>query len=162
MFRKLSLGVLLLALTACGGAATGTANDSTGAAPSAVASPAPSTAPQASAPASESSPAASIGNISGDFSSGDAAAIETRAISALASQINQAENTLKLVSREATEWSDGSLGCPAEGMMYTQALVPGFKLTYNDGSRNYDVHTDADGQRAILCDNGQPTEITQP
>lgn len=25
-------------------------------------------------------------------------------------------------------WSDGSLGCPEPGMMYTQALVPGYQL----------------------------------
>lgn len=25
-------------------------------------------------------------------------------------------------------WSDGSLGCPQPGMMYTQALVPGYQL----------------------------------
>lgn len=164
MIRKLSLAILLLALTACGSAAS-TGNDSTGAAPSVVASPASSTAPQPSEPVVEASPAPSIGNISGGSAndgSGDPGGISTRAISALAAQINLPADTLKLVNTEQTEWGDGSLGCPQEGMMYTQALVPGFKLTYNDGSRNYDVHTDANGQRAIWCDNGQPKEIVQP
>jgi hypothetical protein len=164
MIRKLSLAVLLLALTACGSAAS-TGNDSTGGAPSVAASSASSAAPQTSVPAANASPAASIGNISGDFNNGSAAAettIGTRAIAALASQVNLPADTLKLVNTEQTEWSDGSLGCPQEGMMYTQALVPGFKLTYNDGSRDYQVHTDTNGERAVWCDNGQPKEITQP
>ena len=57
---------------------------------------------------------------------------------------------------EEREWSDGSLGCPQEGYMYTQALVPGY---YNpaDGGRDveYTYHTDS-GDLAILCLDGAP------
>jgi len=43
-------------------------------------------------------------------------------------------------------WSDGSLGCPEDGMMYTQALVDGYLLTL-----------EVDGQRvAYHGENGQP------
>ncbi len=163
--RKLSLAVLLLALTACGGATAGISNDSTGVAPSTAVSSVPSTAPEASAPVAEASPAASISNISGDFTNGDAsnsAAVEAQAMSRLAAQINQPSDSLKLVSKEATEWSDSSLGCPDPATMYMQVLVSGFKLTYNDGTRDYNVHTDDTGQRAVWCDNGQPKEIAQP
>jgi hypothetical protein len=33
---------------------------------------------------------------------------------------------LVIVRRESVIWSDGSLGCPEPGMMYTQALVDGY------------------------------------
>jgi hypothetical protein len=35
---------------------------------------------------------------------------------------------LKVVSAQAVSWRDGSLGCPQPGMVYTQALVPGWRL----------------------------------
>ena len=35
---------------------------------------------------------------------------------------------IEVVLAEAVTWSDGSIGCPEEGMMYTQALVPGFRV----------------------------------
>ena len=35
---------------------------------------------------------------------------------------------LRLVSAEAVTWSDGAMGCPAPGRMYTQALIPGWRL----------------------------------
>ncbi len=77
----------------------------------------------------------------------------------LAMAINQPASTLVLESREPVEWSDGSLGCPRPGMMYTQAIVPGYKLTFSDGSRTYKVHTGKGGTPAIWCDNGQPKRL---
>jgi hypothetical protein len=35
---------------------------------------------------------------------------------------------LRLVSAHAVTWSDGAMGCPAPGRLYTQALVPGWRL----------------------------------
>ena len=35
---------------------------------------------------------------------------------------------LRLVSAERVTWSDGSLGCPQPGRLYTQALVPGYRI----------------------------------
>ncbi len=78
----------------------------------------------------------------------------------LAAVIGQPASALNLESREEVEWSDGSLGCPEPGMMYTQAIVPGYKLTFSDGSRTYEVHTGEDGTPAIWCDNGQPKPLS--
>ena len=33
-----------------------------------------------------------------------------------------------LLTLEPVTWSDGSAGCPEPGMMYTQALVPGYRI----------------------------------
>lgn len=35
---------------------------------------------------------------------------------------------LTVIRAEAVTWPDGSLGCPEVDMMYTQALVPGYRI----------------------------------
>jgi hypothetical protein len=35
---------------------------------------------------------------------------------------------LQLASAQAVTWSDGALGCPVPGRLYTQALVPGWRI----------------------------------
>lgn len=35
---------------------------------------------------------------------------------------------LRIASVQAVTWSDGALGCPQPGRMYTQALVPGWRI----------------------------------
>ena len=77
----------------------------------------------------------------------------------LAVAIGQPVDTLTLVSKEYVEWSDGALGCPQPGMMYTQALVPGYRLTFSDGARTYHVHTSRQGTPAIWCDHGRSKRL---
>lgn len=48
-------------------------------------------------------------------------------------------------------WSDGSLGCPEEGTVSTQALVPGYLLTLEVLGRRVAYHG-ADGQPPFLCE----------
>ena len=48
---------------------------------------------------------------------------------------------LEVLSAEAVTWSDGSLGCPQPGMMYTQALVPGFRIRVRAGAETLDYHS---------------------
>ena len=45
---------------------------------------------------------------------------------------------LVIVAATATTWSDGSLGCPTPGQMYTQALVEGWQAVVRAGSTVYD------------------------
>ena len=47
---------------------------------------------------------------------------------------------LEVLSAEAVTWSDGSLGCPQPGMMYTQALVPGFRIRIRAGAETLNYH----------------------
>jgi len=48
-------------------------------------------------------------------------------------------------------WSDGSLGCPEPGTMYTQALVPGYLLTLEVEGRRVDYHG-AEGGLPAICE----------
>lgn len=47
-----------------------------------------------------------------------------------------------IVVREAgwVTWPDGSLGCPQPDQMYTQALVPGYRLVLEAGGQRYRYH----------------------
>lgn len=165
--RKLAFALLLLTLTtltACGAAAPPTGNDSTGAA---SAPPAASDAPAASASAASEPAASSAAESPAPITlvgspAGDAAAPEARATAMLSAQINKSADTLKLVNKQQIEWSDGSLGCPDPATMYMQVITPGYKLIYNDGTRDYEVHTDNSGKRAVWCENGKPQAINQP
>lgn len=58
------------------------------------------------------------------------------------------------VTVEAVTWSDGSLGCPSPGFMYTQALVPGWRLVVSDGSRELVYHASRRGSW-VQCPAGR-------
>lgn len=49
-------------------------------------------------------------------------------------------------------WSDGAIGCPEDGMLYTQALVDGYLLTLEIDGRRVAFHG-ADGVPPFLCED---------
>jgi hypothetical protein len=57
---------------------------------------------------------------------------------------------------EEVEWSDGSLGCPEPGMLYTQALVPGYRVVLGLDGRDYDYRVVARGGGIRLCEGVRP------
>jgi hypothetical protein len=61
-----------------------------------------------------------------------------------------AESAVVLGRAEKLMWSDGSLGCPQTGQMYSQALVPGFRLVAKTSEGDLVYHTDTRGQ-AVVC-----------
>ena len=68
----------------------------------------------------------------------------------LARRLGLAPEAIRLVSVEAVEWSDTSLGCPQPGMMYAQVITPGFRVVLEAGGETYEYHTDA-GRFVVLC-----------
>lgn len=71
------------------------------------------------------------------------------AIDALSSLLEIAPDAIRLVSVEAIDWPDSSLGCPARGMVYMPVIVPGFRVRLAVGDREHEVHTG--GGRAVVC-----------
>lgn len=63
-------------------------------------------------------------------------------------------STLVVVSAEPVTWPDGSLGCPQKGMLYTQALVPGFRIRIASGTEILNYHAASAGQPAF-CPAGR-------
>lgn len=72
------------------------------------------------------------------------------AINDLSQQINVPPDQISLVSIEAQEWSDASLGCPQEGFMYAQVITPGYLIVLETGGVEYEYHTNQ-SDLAILC-----------
>lgn len=59
---------------------------------------------------------------------------------------------VRVVSVEAVQWRDSSLGCPQPGMNYLQVITPGYRIELEVGGEIYTYH--AGQERAIYC--GEP------
>lgn len=78
-------------------------------------------------------------------------------IAAAQADLMKREPTLKAAdihvqSAQAVTWNDGSLGCPQPGMMYTMALVPGYRVVLEAGGKTFSYHG-AQEQPPKLCEN---------
>ena len=60
---------------------------------------------------------------------------------------------LKVASAERVTWLDGSLGCPEPDLLYTQALVPGYRIRIEAGGETLDYHAGTRGAPQ-LCPPG--------
>ena len=69
-------------------------------------------------------------------------------------------SALKVVDAEQVTWPDGSLGCPAPGMRYTMALVPGYRIRIQAATQQLDYHSALSGQ-PVLCPQGRATDPMQ-
>lgn len=65
-----------------------------------------------------------------------------------------AAESLELLSADSVTWSDGSLGCPQPDVMYTQALVPGYRVRLRGPAGELDYHASARGA-LVLCPPGR-------
>jgi hypothetical protein len=74
----------------------------------------------------------------------------------LAQRLGVAVDQIQLVSVEAVDWSDTSLGCPQPGMMYAQVITPGYRVILGAGGERYEYHTDT-GRFVVLCEKGEPS-----
>jgi len=62
-------------------------------------------------------------------------------------------DTITVVSATEQQWPDGSMGCPKPGEMYTQMIVPGYRVVLQAGGEKYAYHSDQRG-KFIVCANG--------
>ena len=81
--------------------------------------------------------------------------IESAARKLLAAELNVDEVDFKLDVSESVQWSDASLGCPQEGMMYGQVITPGYKLVFDYAGASHAVHTNSDGSHMVVCGDGK-------
>jgi hypothetical protein len=56
------------------------------------------------------------------------------------------KSAVKVMTSEPVAWSDGSLGCPEDGLNYTQALVRGYRVRIKAGQNWLEYHAGADGK----------------
>lgn len=62
---------------------------------------------------------------------------------------------IEVVTAETVTWPDGAIGCPEDGMMYTQALVDGYRIVLVADGDEVAFHGE-DGQAPFRCDDPQP------
>lgn len=65
-----------------------------------------------------------------------------------------------LTRAEQVTWPDGSLGCPEPGRMYTQMLVPGYRVVAKTAAGELTYHTDARGN-VVNCAARLPRKATE-
>jgi hypothetical protein len=68
---------------------------------------------------------------------------------------------IEVQSVDAVEWSDGSLGCPQEGMMYAQVITPGYRVLLEVDGQAYEIHTDM-GRTVVLCEREDSAMVVPP
>ena len=71
---------------------------------------------------------------------------------ALAAREGQRDTPAEVVSADAVEWGDSSLGCPEKGKMYAQAIRPGYRVVLRQSQIVHVVHVS--GPNAAIC--GKP------
>jgi hypothetical protein len=76
----------------------------------------------------------------------------TEAIQDLSGRLGIPSGEVQSVSETRVTWRDGSLGCPKEGMMYTQALVKGTLMVLRVDGRDYQYHS-GQGRASFYCEN---------
>jgi len=64
------------------------------------------------------------------------------------------EDQIRVTRAEEVEWSDGSLGCPEPGMLYTQAIVRGYWVELKVGDLVFDYRTAVDGTFRLCSSDG--------
>jgi hypothetical protein len=73
------------------------------------------------------------------------------AIADAAVRFGVSEQEVAIAGALRVVWSDGALGCPEDGVMYTQALVDGYLLTVEVAGRRVAYHGE-DGEFPFLCE----------
>lgn len=77
-----------------------------------------------------------------------------KVIDDLASRNSIDRAAITVISDEAVEWKDGSLGCPQPGMVYPQVIISGYRIILGIGDGRYDYHL-SDTGRFVLCEGRQ-------
>jgi hypothetical protein len=62
---------------------------------------------------------------------------------------------VKVISAQAVSWPNGALGCPKPGVMYTQAIVPGYRVELEASGRRFTYHASTRGALK-RCDSRVP------
>src|SRR6185503_2276137 len=70
----------------------------------------------------------------------------------LASEQGVSAADVKVISADSVNWPNGALGCPKPGRMYTQAIVPGYRVLLEAGGKRFTYNASTRGSYK-RCDN---------
>lgn len=94
----------------------------------------------------------------GDVGSGgeaDLVAATEAAVADVAGSEGVDPSEVEVLTAEQVTWPDGALGCPDPDQMYTQALVPGYRIILDVAGTEVHYHG-AEGGEPSRCDDPQP------
>ncbi len=73
-------------------------------------------------------------------------------VSDAATRTGVAVEDVAIVTQRAVAWPNGALGCPRPGVMYTQAIEPGYQVVVEAGGQRLDYRVGSAGIPS-LCEN---------
>ncbi|RYC11030.1 hypothetical protein [Nocardioides zhouii] len=73
----------------------------------------------------------------------------------LAATLDVEPDSVEVVDVQEVTWSDGSKGCARKGMLYTQSLIDGSRITLQVDGTRYEYHSGGSGG-PFLCE--RPTQ----
>ena len=85
-------------------------------------------------------------------------AVRRAVVADAAKRFRVAESAVVLARAEQLTWSDGSLGCPEPGQVYSQMLVAGFRVDATTSAGALTYHTDARGH-VVSCGARSPRSL---
>jgi hypothetical protein len=109
-------------------------------------SPVSSPAPSPTSGAGEGSPI--------ETPSPQAAALVEQARQDLSQRLRIPVDQTRVLSVEAVQWRDSSLGCPMPGMNYLTVITPGYLIRLQAENKTYEYHTSE--TKVVYCDQPQP------
>lgn len=113
--------------------------------------PSTSTAPAADDASAEQASSDPAGGVPPEWMS--------RVLAAAEQESGVAATDIAVVDAEPVVWSDGSLGCPEPGHVYTQATVDGYRVELAAGDLELDYRIGADGL-FVLCKQFEAPPVT--
>lgn len=79
-----------------------------------------------------------------------------KAISDLAQRRSISPDEITLLEATSVDWPDASLGCPQEGMMYSQVVTPGYLIVLEHAGNKFEYHAGKDPSSITYCENPTP------
>ena len=119
----------------------------------------PEEAPVGSDPDADESDAIGPGN-DDDAAAGDRREVRL-AVADAAEHTGVTASDIEVVEFAMVTWPDGAIGCPEPGMVYTQALVDGYRIVLDADGTQLTYHG-ATGDDPFLCRSpGDPVQPTR-
>ncbi len=108
----------------------------------------------------DTGPADAPGGVAAERPAKVASGPEAVAISTVAAETGLAPDQFNVISSEAVNFSDASLGCPQPGMAYPQVITPGYRVLVEGDGQNFDVRVS--GNRGRICDTPRSEGTPRP
>ena len=85
-----------------------------------------------------------------------------QAIDDLVDRLSIEADQVELIEVETVQWRDSSLGCPQPGMMYAQAITPGYRIVLKVDGEPYAYHGAEDRPPFLCAPDQAPTPQSDP